>query len=146
MRKKIKALFQFEAVSAKTWSASVAFGFVAGLFPILGPVTLLSLALGWLFRLHIPLVLAVIYLLYPLQLLLMVPFTWLGEWGFAAVSYAAPVNPGWFDQLLHWAGAAVGGWLLVCIPTGIGLFVLAQVFFEKRLRKQEVATPQSMQP
>lgn len=146
MRKKIKALFQFEAVSAKTWSASVAFGFVAGLFPILGPVTLLSLALGWLFRLHIPLVMAVIYLLYPLQLLLMVPFTWLGEWGFAAVSYAAPVNPGWFDQLLHWAGAAVGGWLLVCIPTGIFLFVLAQSFFERRLRKQEVTASQSMQP
>jgi uncharacterized protein (DUF2062 family) len=146
VRKKIQTLFQFEAVSAKTWSASVTFGFVAGLFPILGPVTVLSLALGWLFRLHIPLVLAVIYLLYPLQLLLMVPFTWLGEWGFSAVSYAAPVNPGWFDQLVHWAGAAVGGWLLVCMPTGIGLFVLAQSFFEKRLRKQEVATPQSMQP
>jgi len=144
VRKKIKALFQFEAVSAKTWSASVAFGFVAGLFPILGPVTLLSLALGWLFRLHIPLVMAVIYLLYPLQLLLMVPFTWLGEWGFAAVSYAAPVNPGWFDQLLHWAGAAVGGWLLVCTPTGILLFVVAQSFFERRLQKDAVSPRQSI--
>jgi hypothetical protein len=86
---------------------------------------------------------AVIYLLYPLQLLLMVPFTWLGEWGFAAVSYAAPVNPGWFDQLLHWAGAAVGGWLLVCTPTGILLFVVAQSFFERRLQKDAVSPSQS---
>lgn len=139
VRKKIKALFNFEELTPRKWSASLAFGFVAGLFPILGPVTVLSLALGWLFRLHIPLVLAVIYLMYPLQLLLMVPFTWLGEWGFEALSYAAPVNPGWFEQLVHWAGAAVGGWLFVSLPLGLVLYAAGERYFRRRLAKQEAA-------
>lgn len=137
MRKKIKAIFNFEELSPHKWSASLAFGIVAGLFPILGPVTVLSLALGWLFRLHIPLVLAVIYLIYPLQLLLMVPFTWLGEWGLGYVAYAAPANPDWIDQLVHWAGAAVGGWLLVSMPLGFLLFAAAKWFFRRRLRSRK---------
>ena len=137
MRKKIQALFNFEELTPRKWSASLAFGFVAGLFPILGPVTVLSLSLSWLFRLHIPLVLAVIYLIYPLQLLLMVPFAYLGEWGLHYMAYASPANPDWIDQLVHWAGAAVGGWLFVSIPLGLLLYATAERYFRRRLAKQE---------
>lgn len=66
-------------LSAHTWAVSVSFGMVAGLFPIIGPVSLLSLLIIWLFRLHLPLVMLLVYGLYPLQIALMVPFGILGQ-------------------------------------------------------------------
>ena len=58
---------------------SVAVGAAAGLFPIIGLTTILGLAFGALFRLNLPAVQLANWLIYPLQLVLILPFVRWGE-------------------------------------------------------------------
>jgi hypothetical protein len=58
---------------------SVAVGAAAGLFPIIGLTTILALALGALFRLNLPAVQLANWLIYPLQIVLILPFVRWGE-------------------------------------------------------------------
>lgn len=114
---------------ASSWSASLIFGVVAGLFPVIGPVTIISLAVCWLFQLNSLLVLTVLYALYPLQLLLIVPFFYLGEsiWPGAEL----PMNQAatfweflWqlSKQLGNWASRAILGWAVAMIPLGMVVY------------------------
>lgn len=66
-------------MTAEKWAASACFGVIAALFPVIGPVTLICIGVCSLARLNLPLVLLILYGLYPLQLALILPFTWLGS-------------------------------------------------------------------
>jgi uncharacterized protein (DUF2062 family) len=63
---------------------TLALGAVLGIFPILGSTTLLCAAAGVWLRLNQPLIQLVNYLVYPLQLLLLIPFYRAGERLFGA--------------------------------------------------------------
>jgi len=133
-------------LSAHTWAVSVSFGMVAGLFPIIGPVSLLSLLIIWLFRLHLPLVMLLVYGLYPLQIALMVPFGILGQAILppAEVSNAS-VSDGfsWLFKLGDWAFAALLGWLLVVLPLALLCYRLAFRYARKK-EKQTIAAAQTV--
>ncbi len=58
---------------------SLSFGIVLGIFPVLGSTTLLCLLAALLFQLNLPAIQLVNYLIYPVQLLLLVPFIRMGE-------------------------------------------------------------------
>jgi uncharacterized protein (DUF2062 family) len=58
---------------------SLAFGIVLGTFPVLGSTTVLCAAAALVFGLNLPAIQLVNYLIYPLQLLLLVPFIRMGE-------------------------------------------------------------------
>ena len=58
---------------------SVAFGIGIGIFPVLGISTVLLTLLALGLRLNMPAIQLVNYLMYPLQLLLIIPFVRLGE-------------------------------------------------------------------
>jgi uncharacterized protein (DUF2062 family) len=58
---------------------SLAVGFAVGLFPIIGVTSLLGLAFGALFRLNLPAIQLANWLIYPLQLVLILPFVRWGE-------------------------------------------------------------------
>jgi len=60
-------------------SAAIATGIVVGLFPLLGTTSLLCLALGKIFKLNHLLLQAVNQIVYPLQLLLLIPLIQLGR-------------------------------------------------------------------
>lgn len=53
---------------------SVTLGMVLGIMPLWGVITLVGVAIGWLFRLHLAILIAVMYLLTPLHVLLIFPF------------------------------------------------------------------------
>lgn len=59
---------------------SLAVGAAAGTFPVIGATTLLALGLGALLRLNQPALQLANWLVYPLQLVLILPFVRLGEW------------------------------------------------------------------
>ena len=95
---------------------SLAVGAAVGLFPLVGTTTLLGLALGSALRLNLPLLQAANWLVYPLQLALVLPLVRLGAWlaGASLVTLApggsgdtlAHLTRGGLHGILGWVGAA----------------------------------------
>jgi uncharacterized protein (DUF2062 family) len=118
---------------------STTVGLLLGLFPVVGVTTFAMSVLTVRFSLNLPLMLGVSYLIYPFQLLLIIPFIRLGErivgaptlpLSFSSLKYGLLNDlPGTLSELgvanLH----AVLAWLLVAFPTGFLLYhVLRPVF------------------
>ena len=61
---------------------TIALGVVLGVAPVLGSTTLLCTAAALVFGINLPLIQVVNYLVYPLQLLLLIPFIQGGQWLF----------------------------------------------------------------
>jgi uncharacterized protein (DUF2062 family) len=73
-----------QGVSPEKIALSLAMGVVLGIFPMLGATTILCAAAAIIFRLNLPAIQLVNYLVYPLQLLLFLPFIRAGEFLFRA--------------------------------------------------------------
>jgi uncharacterized protein (DUF2062 family) len=130
-------------LSPHGWAISVSYGVAAGLFPIIGPVSLVSVLVVWLFRMHLPLVMLLVYGLYPLQLALMVPFGMVGKSLLPAqnalqIDYSGSFA--WFYALGDWALAALVGWLLLMLPLGLICYQVALKF--ARRKKKLLSQPQ----
>jgi len=77
-----------QGITPEKIALSLACGVVLGVFPALGWTTLLCFAVAVWFRLNVPAMQLVNYLVYPLQLALLVPFIKAGEWLFRAPKLA----------------------------------------------------------
>lgn len=71
-----------QGVTPEKIALSVALGAALGVFPVLGSTTLLCGVAALVFRLNLPTIQLVNYLIYPLQLALLVPFMKAGAWLF----------------------------------------------------------------
>jgi uncharacterized protein (DUF2062 family) len=70
----------------------VALGVTLGIFPILGSTTLLCFVAGWIGRLNQPLIHTINHTIFPLQVVLLIPFYRLGEWLFNAPHLPITIN------------------------------------------------------
>lgn len=68
-----------QGITPRKLAFSLACGVVCGLFPVMGSTTLLCTGAALLFRLNLPAVQLVNFSIYPLQLVLIVPFIHFGE-------------------------------------------------------------------
>jgi len=68
-----------QGITPEKIALSVAFGIVLGVFPVLGSTTALCAAAALILRLNLPAIQLVNYLIYPMQLFLLVPFIRMGE-------------------------------------------------------------------
>lgn len=68
-----------QGITPEKIALSIAFGAVLGVLPALGITTVLCLVLAIVFRLNLVAIQVVNYAMYPLQLLLLVPFIRMGE-------------------------------------------------------------------
>jgi len=68
-----------QGITPEKIGLSIAFGIVLGVFPVLGSTTILCLAAAMIFRLNLPAIQLVNWLVYPLQLIVLVPLIRLGE-------------------------------------------------------------------
>jgi uncharacterized protein (DUF2062 family) len=68
-----------QGISPEKIALSLACGIVLGVFPVLGSTTILCAAAALIFRLNLPAIQLVNYLVYPLQLVFLVPLIRLGE-------------------------------------------------------------------
>lgn len=73
-----------QGITPEKIALSIACAVVLGVFPALGWTTLLCFAVAVWFRLNVPAMQLVNYLVYPAQLALLVPFIRAGEWLFRA--------------------------------------------------------------
>jgi uncharacterized protein (DUF2062 family) len=124
-------------MSAEGIARSVALGSVLGVFPIFGCPTLLCSAAALMLRVNLPALQLVNYLVYPLQIALLMPFIRLGEYLFHGHSQAHGIS---ISALLHAnLGSAflnlgatalhtVAAWFCICVPAGVLLYaILASV-------------------
>lgn len=123
-----------QGIAPEKIALSLAAGIVLGVFPVLGSTTLLCAAAAVLFRLNLPAIQLVNYFVYPLQLLLIVPFIRAGEFLFrtqplqlslAQMLAMARANPLQAISALWIAGLhAVTAWLLVAPAMMLLLYIV----------------------
>jgi len=73
-----------QGITAERIALSLAFGISLGIFPVLGSTSLLCAIAAAVFRLNLPAIQLVNWFVYPLQLMLLVPFIRAGELLFRA--------------------------------------------------------------
>jgi uncharacterized protein (DUF2062 family) len=77
-----------QGITPEKIALSIALGAVLGIFPVLGSTTILCAAAAFVLRLNLPAIQLVNFLIYPLQLILFLPFLRAGS----RISGAAPVT------------------------------------------------------
>jgi len=130
-----------KGISPEKLSFSMACGAVVGIFPVLGLPTLVCTAIAIVLRLNLVAIQLFNYLVYPLQIALLIPFIRFGAFIFqvdppplAAQELSALLQDDlwgtvvyFFDTLMH-AGVA---WFLVCAPLFPVLYFLLVPILKK---------------
>jgi len=80
----LKPLVNFlkEGLSPEKLALSVALGFVLGIIPVLGITTIMCALVAIIFRINMPAIQLINYFVYPLQLILFIPFLKFGAFIF----------------------------------------------------------------
>ena len=68
-----------QGITPEKIALSIALGAVLGIFPVLGSTTILCVAAAYVLRLNLPAIQLVNFLIYPLQLILFLPFLQAGS-------------------------------------------------------------------
>lgn len=139
--------FLRQGTSPKSLAISTTIGLMLGIFPVLGVTTLAMTAISVRFRLNLPLMLAVSYLIYPFQLLLIIPFIRFGEWisgstplGLTLDSLQRAFQENFFAALqdLGWANLlAVAGWTALALPASLMMYFTLVPAFQYLVRRNE---------
>ena len=126
----------------------IGLGIALGLVPALGTTTLLCTLAAFLFRLNLPAIQLVNYFVYPLQLVLLIPFIRAGERLFGAESLNVSLESIqrmmkadlWETVIRLWATTmhAVMVWLLIA-PLIVALVYLAMTPILKKLKPERVS-------
>lgn len=135
-----------QGTSPEKLSLSMASGAVIGIFPVLGSTTLICAAIAIVFRLNLPAIQLANYLVYPLQIALLIPFVSFGAFLFGA----EPMMPlsvqeisalfqqdfwGTIGSSLDTIVHAAVAWFLVSIPVFPALgFALVPIFRKVKFR------------
>ena len=155
-KEKIKALFNnkyvvpvkkllMQGISPKSIAFGIAGAAVIGVFPVLGSTTILCTAFALAFRLNLPLVQLINFTVYPLQLILLVPFMKLGEILFNIEKLRYGLNDivkmiG--DNTLHAIAVlwnvtmqAIGAWIIVAPVAALGIYFILHYLLKRIIYK-----------
>ncbi len=125
----------------------MACGIILGVFPVLGATTILCGMAAIILRLNLPAIQLANYMVYPLQLVLLIPFFHLGDLLFQVEPLPLSTqelitllrSDLWGTILAFWNTTlrAIVAWLLVSLPT---FFILHFIFvrFIKALRFRKI--------
>ena len=130
-----------QGVSPEKLSLSIAFGAVIGILPILGATTLICAAIAIILRLNLPAIQLFNYLVYPLQILLIIPFMTLGAYVFQVDLPPLSVGEltvlfqqnfwGTLSAFMETIVYAIVAWFLLCAP----LFAIIYFLFVSALKR-----------
>jgi len=136
-----------QGISPEKISLGMACGIILGVFPVLGATTILCGMAAIIFRLNLPAIQLANYMVYPLQLVLLIPFFHLGDLLFQVEPLPLSTqeliallrSDLWGTILAFWNTTlrAIVAWLLVSLPT---FFILHFIFvrFIKALRFRKI--------
>lgn len=139
-----------QGISPEKIALGMAVGVVIGIFPVIGATTLLCTAAALILRLNLPAIQLVNYLVYPLQIALLIPFFEFGAWLFgvdplplSASQLISMFKTDLWDtirQLWDTTLRAIVAWSLICLPTVAGLYILLRPLL-KKVNSRKTALP-----
>lgn len=139
-----------QGISPRSIALAIAGAAVIGVFPVLGSTTILCTAFALIFRLNLPLVQLINFTVYPLQLVLLVPFMKLGEMIFhmESLRYGLSdivdmISTNTFHAIVvlwNVTMQAIGAWFFVSLFTFLIIFFvfnsILKSFFNKHMTKE----------
>ncbi len=139
--------FLKQGATPKALAASSTIGLLLGVFPVLGVTTLMMGAISVRWRLNLPLMLLVSYLIYPLQIFLLIPFVRVGEWltGITPANFSLDTMADAFAKNFTAALVDLGtsnlvavlGWCLLVMPIGGLLYIILMQSFRFILSRRQ---------
>jgi len=144
-----------QGITPRSLAFSLALGCAMGVFPVLGTTTMLCIALAALLRLNYAAVQLTNWLVYPLQIVLILPFVRLGEKLFGAEPFplsvaelAAVAKDGplkvfsmFGESILH----ALAGWIITAVPTMLLLYLMLEPLLRRALARSTAPADASAQ-
>jgi uncharacterized protein (DUF2062 family) len=135
-----------QGISPEKIALGMAVGVVIGIFPVIGSTTLLCTIAALLLRLNLPAIQLVNYLVYPLQIALLIPFFQFGAWlfGVEPLSLSGTQLISMFKtdlwdaiiQLWDTTMRAIVAWCLICLPVVACLYgILKPILRSTKLKK-----------
>lgn len=128
---RIMALLK-QGISPEKIALGMAIGAVIGICPLIGATTAMCTGVALALRLNLPAIQMVNYLVYPLQIALLIPFFQFGAWlcGAETLSLSARdliimfQNDFWGSLNTLWGTIlhAIAAWGLICLPAVAGLY------------------------
>lgn len=136
--------FLKQGMTPNKLALSISLGFCFGLFPIVGVTTLLCLAISLILRLNVAAMQLINYLVYPIQLIILIPLIHLG-------SYMIDVNPIPYsiDEIIDIVGKdffqafellgfatliGIFAWSIIIVPISVMIYIVLRMVFMRMAR------------
>lgn len=140
-------------ITPQKLAITVALGMVIGILPLVGPITLLCTVVAMRFKLNLPALLLICYLMGPLHLVLYIPFIQLGLAVFDLTSFQLSMDEvlkmfkeDWLLALeTIWLAnlAGVLMWLVLAAPLTLVCYLLSLPILKKLLKRVPVREGQN---
>ncbi|WP_310560233.1 DUF2062 domain-containing protein [Flavobacterium sp.] len=143
VRAKITTLLN-QGLTSKELCQSIIVSGLISTIPILGVSTFMITTISLKRKLNFPLMISLSYLMWPIQILLIIPFIRLGEFIFSV-----PRNPHTVEEIIGSFQSSffgtlsrlsiellcgLGGWLLTAVPIAIGAYWVSLLFLKEKKR------------
>lgn len=134
----IKPILGFlkQGTSPHKLAISISLGFILGLFPVLGVTTFIGFALSFIFKLNAAALQLVNYLMYPIQIALIIPLIKIGLWLFGDDTITFTIGElinrmreDFYNTIAElWQIYVLGvfSWVVFIAPLGILVFVISK--------------------
>ncbi|MEL7005618.1 MAG: DUF2062 domain-containing protein [Bacteroidota bacterium] len=142
-----------QGTSPHKLAISISIGFVLGLFPLLGVTTFIGFLISFVFKLNAAAIQLVNYLMYPLQIALIIPFIKIGGWMFSAkptnytitqlIEFVKSDFFGAISELWEIYILGIFAWGILVTPCGFLLFFISKYIllrFDNISEKEPEAT------
>jgi len=141
VKDKTAALLQ-QGLSPKELSQSLIVSGLISTIPILGVSTFMITTVAVKRRLNLPVMISLSYLMWPIQILMIIPFIRVGEFIFSVPrnnhtvdEIVASFQNSFFQtlsQLSFELLCGLGGWLLTAVPIAIGMYWVSLLFLKEK--------------
>ena len=140
LKTKTVALFK-QGLTPIELTQSILFAALFSIIPIFGVTTILLTAFSLKRKLNLPVMIAISYLAWPLQILMIIPFINIGEYFFSVPQSHHSVEEiiasfqesffGTLSQLSFELLCGFGGWLLTAVPFFILIYLVSNFLISK---------------
>ena len=140
LKNKTTALFK-QGLSPLLLTQSIIVATLFSIIPILGVSTFVLTTLSFKKKLNLPIMIAISYLMWPIQILLIIPFIRAGQFIFSipSTTYTAEeiiksFQNGFFETLSYLSFellCGLGGWFFTAVPISFGTYLVLLLFLKK---------------
>ena len=141
VKDKIIALLN-QGLTPKELSQSIIVSGLISTIPILGVSTFMITTVSLKRKLNLPVMISLSYLMWPVQILLIIPFIRVGEFIFSVPRNHHTVEEilssfqnSFFQTLSHLSFellCGLGGWMLTAVPVAVGVYWISLLFLKEK--------------